>query len=231
MNPKAYLLTEDDLLMLSEKANIPIDELLNEVTSSGSKDRVARALDILDLFFDKPLMFTGSKDPENLIWHCINLVENLAHAARGFGFITFCCYREAMGARGPHKLAKGKSYEEIVVALKEVYDRYLPWFWNHLYYFSFETEYTEDDNPSDLRCKSIERLHAFILKEARKHKCPVEIEENLILYSGPFWRGGKPPKRLRIYVMKQKPTGKPATYRVFKPTAQAKGSEPTKRIT
>lgn len=215
MKQKSYLLTQDDLQMLAEREDVDVDWFLGGVTSAGKKDQVALALDTIEHFFKRPMMYTGSRESENLIWCFIHLIGNLSHAARGFNFITFCCYREKMGARGPHKLADGKSYEEIIIALREVYDRYLPWFWDHLYFFNFETEYTEDNDVDNLHCRDIDRLEKFILGEARKYSCLTDINAENILYEGPYWVGGKPPKKVRVYVMKKEPTAAPVTCRTF----------------
>jgi len=65
--PKAYLLSEDDLNLLSLKAGCSVADLLTCATPEGREDNVAQALNTINAFLERPLMFIGHQDSNTAI--------------------------------------------------------------------------------------------------------------------------------------------------------------------
>lgn len=210
--PKSYRLLEDDLEMIAKATGSSVEKLLDAITVSSRNDRVEAAKQTLAHFFKHPQMFTGSRDPNLLVWKAVDLCGDLARAARGFDFVTYCCYVAKMGATGPHSLIKqgDNDYDRVSQLLeKTIYDGYLEWFWNHLYLYSFEMVDPEVDGSLALR--------DVILEEVRSRTNPDHICFKQLMITGPSYRGGKTDSLgiYKIYVMRKPPSKVPWTFNTF----------------
>jgi len=192
--PKAYLFSEDDLKLLGLKTGCCVADLLDSATPDGRKNVVAQALESIDAFLKRPLMFIGHQDRHTAITIYIEMSCRLNYAARGFSFISYCCFVENMGSQGPDKLIhEHPRFEDMMVALRELHQRYLAWMQQHLYYFSFELLVSE--NFTSGKYMKIIRAEAQFLG--------ISVEKEYIAYCGPYMVGGEPPRKIQVYLMRQ----------------------------
>lgn len=195
--PKAYLLSEDDLWLIAYNTGVPIELLLESVSPPAKVDRVSQSLDIIDAFLERPLMFIGQQDNNTAITMYIELSCRFSHAARGFGFIDYCSCIEKMGCRGPGKLAQEHSrFDDMIVALRALHQRYLAWMRQHLYLFSFELEVPHFD-PETHRDLIVTAIRNYLGHNSMQ----TEEQQSHIAYRGPYLTGGKPPQKIRVFLM------------------------------